>query len=179
MSFRTVNLIVGVVLAAQAVAVIVLLSSVTPVLLPVTANIGEGIPITSVNLGVAAVVLLVFAAAWRVVRPGPIARFIEWSQVSGVVVFLLAQLSGITDIAALVALYALTAGSVLFLALHERSTPDAGRWSFSFGAAVAVASNRYGVFLINSVISPLRRPLKFFKIDDSSHTTPVKSFRSK
>ncbi len=138
MSFRTVNLIVGAVLAAQAVALAVLLSSVTPVLLPVTAQVGDGIPIASVNLGVASVVLLVFAAAWRVVRPGPLPRLIEWSQVSGVVVFLLAQLSGITDIAALVALYALTAGSVLFLALHERSTPDAGRWSFSFGAAVAV-----------------------------------------
>jgi hypothetical protein len=137
-SFRTVNLIVGAVLAVQAVVVIVLLSSVAPVLLPVTATIGGGIPITSVNLGVAAVVLLVFAAVWRIVRPGLLARWIEWSQVSGVVVFLLAQLSGITDIAALVALYALAAGSVLFLVLHERTSPDAGRWSFSYGAAVAV-----------------------------------------
>lgn len=138
MSFRTVNLIVGAVLAAQAVAAIVLLSSLIPVLLPVTANIGGGIPIASVDLGLAAVVLLVFAAVCRTVKPGPLARWIEWSQVSGVVVFLLAQLSGITDIAALVALYALTAGSVLFLALHERSPSDASRWSFSFGAAVAV-----------------------------------------
>lgn len=137
-SFRTVNRIVGAVLAAQAVAVIVLLSSVTPALLPVTAEIGGGIPIASVNLGVAAVVLLVFAAVWRAVKPGSVARWVEWSQVSGVVVFLLAQLSGITDVAALVALYALAAGSVLFLVLHERGPSDAGRWSFSFGAAVAV-----------------------------------------
>lgn len=138
MTLRRVNLVVGVVLAVQAVVVTVFLLGVNPLLLPVTADFGGVIPIASVNLGAATVVLLVVAALGRVVRPSPVARCIEWSQVAGVTVFLLAQLNGVTDVAALVALYALTAGATLFLVLHEHSRPDAGRWPFSFGAAVAI-----------------------------------------
>lgn len=130
--------VVGGVLAAQAVLVAVLVASLSPELLPVTADFGGGIPVASVNLGAATVVLLVFAALGRLVRPTPVARFIEWSQIAGVVVFLLAQLNGVTDVAALVSLYALTAGATLFLVLHEGAEKDRSRWPFSFGAAVAI-----------------------------------------
>lgn len=137
MTLRRVNLVVGAALVVQAAVVTVFLVGVVPVLLSVTADFGGGIPVASVNLGAATVVLLVFAALGRLVKPSPLARWIEWSQVAGVTVFL-AQLNGVTDVAALVALYALTAGASLFLVLHERSAPEAGRWPFSFGAAVAI-----------------------------------------
>lgn len=116
-----------------------LLTATDPVLLPVTADFGGGIQLTSVNLGAAAVTLLVFSALCRAidaVRPSPVIRWVEWSQVSGIVVFLVAQFNGVTDVAALVALYAITAGASLFLVLHERAAE--AKWPFSFGAAVAI-----------------------------------------
>ena len=116
-----------------------LLTATDPVLLPVTADFGGGIQFAAVNLGVAAVTLLVFSALCRAidaVRPSPVIRWVEWSQVSGIVVFLVAQLNGVTDVAALVALYAITAGASLFLVLHERAADST--WPFSFGAAVAI-----------------------------------------
>ena len=136
---RTVSTIAATLLAAQAIAVVLLLSGTSPVLLPVTADFGGGIQLTAVNLGVAAVTLLVFSALCRAidaVRPSPVIRWVEWSQVSGVVVFLVAQFNGVTDVAALVALYAITAGASLFLVLHERAAE--AKWPFSFGAAVAI-----------------------------------------
>ncbi len=136
---RTVSTIAATLLAAQAIAVVLLLSGTSPVLLPVTADFGGGIQLTAVNLGVAAVTLLVFSALCRAidaVRPSPVIRWVEWSQVSGVVVFLVAQFNGVTDVAALVALYAITAGASLFLVLHETAAEP--RWPFSFGAAVAI-----------------------------------------
>ena len=139
MNPRTLNTLAATLLAAQAIAVVLLLSGTSPVLLPVTADFGGGIQLTAVNLGVAAVTLLVFSALCRAidaVRPSPVIRWVEWSQVSGIVVFLVAQLNGVTDVAALVALYAITAGSSLFLVLHERAADST--WPFSFGAAVAI-----------------------------------------
>jgi len=139
MNPRTLNTLAATLLAAQAIAVVLLLSGTSPVLLPVTADFGGGIQLTAVNLGVAAVTLLVFSALCRAidaVRPSPVIRWVEWSQVSGIVVFLVAQLNGVTDVAALVALYAITAGASLFLVLHERAAEST--WPFSFGAAVAI-----------------------------------------
>lgn len=139
MNPRTLNTLAATLLAAQAIAVVLLLSGTSPVLLPVTADFGGGIQLTAVNLGVAAVTLLVFSALCRAIdagRPSPVIRWIEWSQVSGIVVFLVAQINGVTDVAALVALYAITAGASLFLVLHERAADST--WPFSFGAAVAI-----------------------------------------
>lgn len=136
---RALSTIAATLLAAQAIVVVLLLSGTSPVLLPVTADFGGGIQLTAVNLGVAAVTLLVFSALCRAieaVRPSPVIRWVEWSQVSGVVVFLVAQINGVTDVAALVALYAITASSSLFLVLHERAAE--AKWPFSFGAAVAI-----------------------------------------
>ncbi len=139
MNPRALSTIAATLLAAQAIVVGILLGGTSPVLLPVTADFGGGIQLTSVNLGVAAVTLLVFSALCRAidaVRPSPVIRWVEWSQVSGIVVFLVAQLNGVTDVAALVALYAITAGASLFLVLHERAADST--WPFSFGAAVAI-----------------------------------------
>ncbi|WP_309619650.1 hypothetical protein [Salinibacterium sp.] len=126
-------------LAAEAVIAGLIVANMRPLLLPVTADLSGGITLTAVNLGTAVVVLLAFAALCQgaaVLWPTPVIRWVEWSQVSGVTVFLLAQLNGIRDVATLVALYALTAGASLFLVLHERV--GAGRWPFALGAAVGI-----------------------------------------
>lgn len=136
---RTVNFAAAAALAVQAVVVGLLLAGVRPVLLAVTADFGGGIHLASVNLGIAAVVLLAFsavshasAAIWR----GRLIRWVEWSQVSAVIVFVLAQLNGVQDVAALVSLYALTAAASFFLVLHEQGSGST--WPYVFGAAVAI-----------------------------------------
>lgn len=126
-------------LAVAAVVVALVVASRPPLQFAVTADIGGGIQLAQVNLGVAVTVLLAFAALCRAVAAvcaSAVVRWVEWSQVSGVTVFLVAQLNGVHDVAALVAVYALTSGATLFLVLHERG--DASRWPFSFGAAVAI-----------------------------------------
>ena len=126
-------------LAMQTIIVGLLVANATPLLLPVTVDIGGGIQLTTVNLGAAVAVLLAFSAVARgaaVWWPSPVIRWVELSQVSAITVFLVAQLNGVRDVAALVALYAITAGSTLFLVLHTRT--HAGRWPFSFGAAVGI-----------------------------------------
>lgn len=138
MNPRTLSTIAAALLGAQAIVVGMLLGGIAPAQFLVTALRG-GIELTSVNLSVAAVTLLAFSALCRAidaVRPSPVIRWIEWSQVSAIVVFLVAQLNGVTDVAALVALYALTAGASLFLVLHERAAEP--KWPYSFGAAVAI-----------------------------------------
>jgi Heliorhodopsin len=126
-------------LALEAVVVGVVVATTPPLLLPVTVDLGGGVSLAAVNLGVAAVVLLAFAAlcqAGVALSTSPVIRRVEWSQVSAVSVFLVAQLNGIQDVATLVALYALAAAATLFLVLHERD--GAGRWPFALGAAVGI-----------------------------------------
>ena len=137
---------------------------VEPLLLPVTADLGGGVTLAQVNLGIAAVVLLVFAALCQgaaALWPSRVIRWVEWSQVSAVTVFLIAQLNGIRDVATLVALYALTAAASLFLVLHERA--GAGRWPFALGASVGIvpwgviAFYQIGAILVGDDPAPLIR----------------------
>ncbi|WP_322410757.1 hypothetical protein [Microbacterium invictum] len=92
----------------------------------VTARLGgTDVAIATVHAGWATVVLLAFGALVdaAVARVEPLATrarlvtWIGWSQLSGVAVFLIAQLNSITELTTLVALYALTAGAVMLLAL--------------------------------------------------------------
>lgn len=139
MTSRVVSVAAAVALAVQAVVLGWMVVSARPVLLPVMVDIGGGMRLALVNLGIAAITLLTFSAVCRtiaIVWPSPVIRWIEWSQVSGITVFLIAQLNGVRDVAALVALYALAAGACLFLVLHEVGT--VGRWPFSFGAVVGI-----------------------------------------
>lgn len=139
MTSRVIPTIAAAILALEAVVASVTVANARPLLLPVTVDLDEGITLGTVNLGVAVIVLLAFSALCQGVSalwPAPAIRWIEWSQVSAVTVFLIAQLNGIRDVAALVVLYALTAAASLFLLLHERS--GAERWPFAFGAAVGI-----------------------------------------
>ena len=162
---RAVNLGAGILLLAQAVLIsVAVLAEKTPVLLPVTAGFPDGpagsatdartVVLAGVDLGVAVVILLAFSALLRFApllppvadryRRGlatarnPI-RWVEYSQVSAITVFLIAQLNGVTEVGTLVALYAITAGATLFLALQEREPRDAGSLRpFVFGAMVGI-----------------------------------------
>ena len=138
MTSRVIPAIAAAILAIEAVVVGVTVANARTLLLPVTVDLDGGITLATVNLGVAAIVLLAFSALCRGVSalwPAQVIRWIEWSQVSAVTVFLIAQLNGIRDVAALVVLYALTAAASLFLLVHERS---GGRWPFAYGAAVGI-----------------------------------------
>ncbi|GGK97915.1 hypothetical protein GCM10007382_17700 [Salinibacterium xinjiangense] len=131
MTSRVIPAIAAATLAIEAVVVGVTVANARPLLLPVTVDLDDGITLATVNLGVAAIVLLAFSALCRGVSalwPAQVIRWIEWSQVSAVTVFLIAQLNGIRDLAALVVLYSLTAAARLFLLLHDRS---GGRWPFA------------------------------------------------
>ncbi len=150
MTTRTLRALSVVMLGAQAIAVALLNATAAPIQIPVTADFLGGDILTSVDLRMATVVLLALGALGSAIAvrwPTPQLRWIEWSQVSAIIVFLVAQLNGIQDVAALVALYALTAGSSLFLVLHETSTE--ATWSFVFGAAVAVVP--WGVIALYQV----------------------------
>lgn len=115
------------------------------------------VPIATVHLPSAVAVLLLFSALMRLLWLVPgirsrrhaaldadrhLARWVEYSQVGGVVAFLVAQVNGITEVTSLVPIYALGAGVALLLVLvlHDRRTAS-GRASlraFSFGAAIGV-----------------------------------------
>ena len=118
-------------------------------LLPVTALLaGSTVPIDTVPIDTVPVATVSLAAAVAVLSAGiAVARFgprrwraIERSQVAGIAVFLVAQLNGITEVTALVPLYALASGATLFLVLMERdrAAGQSGRAPFVIGAAVGI-----------------------------------------
>ncbi len=130
----------------QAVAVGVLLV-VTDVSVdgPVIARlVGEDVTIATVHLGWATVVVLVagalvdggIALAPALRRHERLVTWVGWSQVSAISVFLVAQLNGITELTTLVALYAITAGAALLLAL-DGATADTGARGLRRPAALA------------------------------------------
>ena len=161
---RVVNLGAGIILLAQAVLVsAAVLARNTPVMLPVTARFSTGpvavaaeskvVDIADVNLGVAVVILLALSALLRfaVLTPVLAGRYqrglvagrnsiwwVEYSQVAAISVFLIAQLNGVTEIGTLVALYAITAGATLFLALQEREPSHGSLRPFVYGAMVGI-----------------------------------------
>ena len=150
MTNRALHALAGLVLATQAIVLALLNATGEPIRVTVTAGFLGGDMLTSVDLSLATVVLLGFAALCSAIGvrwPSPQLRWVEWSQVSAIIVFLVAQLNGIQDVAALVALYALTVGASLFLVLHETSTDST--WSFVFGAAVAIVP--WGVIALYQV----------------------------
>lgn len=149
------NVIAGVLHAASAVAVVVLANGFT---LPVTASYIEGPPGTDaivrttlwhvpVAWGVALFfVLSALAHAW-VSGPGwtryradlaqqrNFARWVEYALSSSVMIWLIAQICSVTDVVALVAIFAVNACMILFGWLQEKyEAPGEGGWlPFVFG----------------------------------------------
>ena len=153
---RRFNLIMGFFHAIQGVMVLVLANSFA---LPVTATFLEGPPgepapppaelfDVSIAWGVALFLFLSAAAHWIIASPGVFgwyvanlkkdrnyARWIEYSLSSSLMVVLIAMLTGISDIAALIAIFGVNASMILFGWLMEKyESPGRPNWlSYWFG----------------------------------------------
>jgi hypothetical protein len=160
-SLRRWNLGLGFVHAVQALAVVLL---ATAFALPVTATFIQGPPSTaaaapttlfevSVAGGVALFLLLSAAFHWLVALPGVFGRYTaglvaehnyfrwaEYSLSSSVMIVLIAMLTGISDIAALIAIFAVNAAMIFFGAVQERyERPGGSLWPFWLGCVVGIA----------------------------------------
>lgn len=140
---RLLNVIVGLVLAAEGILMLVLSSSLS---LPVTASFLTGDPVAvqgpvagqvlfrlAIGPAVAVFLLLAMADHFLVASPGihhwyeralekraNYARWIEYSVSASIMVVLIAMFTGIRDIAALLGLFAANSAMILFGLLMER-----------------------------------------------------------
>jgi len=137
---RTWNLVVGIILAIQAVMIAVLTNKFS---LPVTATFMEGPPGTAPTLhhlfnirtgwgvfaflAISAVALLVIASPpvfpWykrNLLQNRNYGRWIEYFFSSSIMIVLISQITGISDIAALMAIFGVNASMILFGALQEK-----------------------------------------------------------
>jgi hypothetical protein len=160
-SLRRWNIGVGLVHAIQAVAVLAL---ATAFVLPVTASFIQGPPGTpaaapttlfdlSVAWGVALFLFLSAGFHWLVAAPGIFGRYIagleanhnyfrwaEYSLSSSIMIVLIAMLTGISDIAALIGIFAANAAMIFFGAVQERyEKPGGSLWPFWMGCIVGIA----------------------------------------
>jgi len=159
-SLRRANVGAAVLHALQAVAVLAL---ATDFALPVTASYMAGPPGTPAQdpvvlfdiptglavagfLALSALAHLLVCTAWwqRYIadlgRQRNPARWVEYSLSSSLMIVLIAQLVGISDVAALVALFGVNAAMILFGWLQERyERPGSGGWlPFGFGCVAGV-----------------------------------------
>ena len=159
---RSYNIIMGFFHAVQGIVVVAL---ATDFALPVTATFLEGPPGTpppapttlfeiSVGWGVAAFLFLSAIAHFTISMPGVFpwykknllknrnyARWMEYSLSSSIMVVLIALLPGITDIAALIAIFVVNASMILFGSLMEHyEDPGKPNWMpFIFGCIAGIA----------------------------------------
>jgi hypothetical protein len=149
------NVGVGLVLAVQAVAIAFLTNGFT---LPVTATFMDGPPGTAAKLrhlfdvqvgwGVFAFMAISAAALFIIASPGVFewyqrnllqdrnyGRWIEYFFSSSLMIVLIAMITGVSDVAALVAIFGVNAAMILFGWLMEKyETPGRPDWlSFLFG----------------------------------------------
>jgi hypothetical protein len=154
------NVVAAAIHLAQAVVVVLL---ATDFALPVTASYLQGPPGTPVQepvqlfeiptgaavaafLALSALAhLLVSTVWWRryvadLARSRNQARWVEYSLSSSLMIVLIAQLVGISDVAALVALFGVNASMILFGWLQERyEEPGGGGWlPFTFGCIAGI-----------------------------------------
>lgn len=158
---RAFNVAMGAVHAAQGVAVLALSTDFS---LPVTATFLQGPPgidppaLTEwfdLQLGpaVAAFLFISAAAHWLIASPGiygwylanlgrgrNYARWIEYSLSASLMIVLIAMLSGISDAAALVALFGVNASMILFgLLMEHTEQPGKADWlPFWFGSIAGI-----------------------------------------
>jgi hypothetical protein len=79
-------------------------------------------------------------------------RTVEYSQVSGITVVLVAVINGVSEAGVIVALYALGAGAVLVQALMSRERGSRGRRREIFSAAAAIGIVPWGVIGLYQVV---------------------------
>lgn len=140
---RWYNALMGVLHAAQGIAILLLANEFT---LPVTATFLQGPPGTDAELhtlfdvrmawGIAAFVFISAAAHWILAGPAfgwyasslrsqrNYARWVEYSLSASLMIVLIAMITGISDVAALLALFGVNASMILFgLALEHYEAP--------------------------------------------------------
>jgi len=156
---RRYNIFVGIILIAQAVVVVLLANDFT---LPVTASYLEGPPgtapgdpVTLLNtpiglavagfLALSGVALLIVATAWSrgyaadLARQRNRARWVEYALTSSMMIVLIAQIIGISDVAALTAIFGVNAAMIFFGWLQENYEQPGGGWlPFVFGCIVGI-----------------------------------------
>ncbi len=165
------NIVMGVLHAVQGIAVLALANDFT---LPVTAAFPEGPPGTaapppdtlfeiSIAWGVAVflflsalfhfIVAVVMPARYRdqLSRGQNQFRWIEYALSSSVMIVLIALLPGITNIAALIGLFAVNAGMIFFGAVQERyESPGGSLWPFWLGSVLgSVPWLAIGIYLVS------------------------------
>ncbi|HEX6230635.1 MAG TPA: heliorhodopsin HeR [Actinomycetota bacterium] len=169
---RAYNAIMGLLHALQGVAILAIANDFT---LPVTATFMEGPPGTDpgaaetlldvrIAWGVAAFVFVSAIAHWLIASPGVFAwyrrnlernrnyaRWIEYSVSASIMIVLIAMLTGIGDVAALVALFGVNASMIWFGLLQERyEDPGGSMLAFWLGClAGAVPWIAIGIYLVS------------------------------
>ncbi len=139
-NLRIWNIVVGLILAAQAVVMALLTNNFS---LPVTATFMQGPPGSTATLhhvwdiqtgwgvfafmAISALALLTIASPWvfpwyqrNLLQNKNYGRWIEYFFSSSIMIVLIAQITGISDIAALLALFGINACMILFGALQEK-----------------------------------------------------------
>jgi len=159
---RRANLVVGLAHLAQAVLILVLATGFS---IGVTAGFQSGPPGTEagedftlfrIGFGWAVAAFLFLAAADHLLMAAPgihrwyerelsrgrnTARWVEYSVSASLMIVLIAMLTGITDVYALVALFGVNAAMILFGLLMERVNGLEGRvdwWPFVFGCIAGI-----------------------------------------
>ena len=160
-SLRRWNIGIGSLHAIQGIAVLAL---ATAFALPVTATFMAGPPGTppgapttlfdvSIAWGVALFLFLSAGFHWLVAAPRVFERYTsglaadhnyfrwaEYSLSSSVMIVLIAMLTGISDIAALIGIFAANAAMIFFGAVQERyESPGGSLWPFWMGCVVGIA----------------------------------------
>lgn len=157
---RPFNLVMGAFHLAQALVIVVL---TTDFALPVTAaylagppgsGVGDPVTLFSIPLGVGVAAFLAISAVAHGIIGGPAyswyvasvgqgrnpGRWIEYSLSSSLMVVLIAQITGISDVAALLSILGLNASMILFGWLQELyERPGGGGWlPFGFGCFAGI-----------------------------------------
>ena len=160
-ALRRWNITLGGLHAAQAISILALATAFT---LPVTASFLSGPPGTAaaspttlfevpVAWGVALFLLLSAGFHALIALPSGFDRYVdglghqhnfyrwtEYSLSSSLMVVLIAMLTGISDVAALIGIFAANAAMILFGAVQERyESPGGSLWPFWLGCVVGVA----------------------------------------
>jgi len=156
---RRYNIVVGIILLLQAIAVYLLSNDFT---LQITASYLEGppgsppgAPVTLLNspiglavasfLALSGLALLLVATVWQrgyaadLARNRNRARWVEYSLTSSMMIVVIAQITGISDVAALAAIFGVNAAMIFFGWLQEDFEQPGGGWlPFIFGCIVGV-----------------------------------------
>ncbi|EPR77333.1 hypothetical protein ADILRU_0269 [Leifsonia rubra CMS 76R] len=163
---RTYNVVAGILHLLQAIGFAVVLTTLsTQVMFAVTADYLAGPPgvpippervtVFEINIGIGVVVFLALSALFHFLISSPLFfgrykngllqsrnyfRWTEYSLSSSIMIWLILAINGVTDIAALFAVFAVNAAMILFGALQEKyeQPGSGGMLPFIFGSMVGI-----------------------------------------